>query len=324
MPHIVLLRSVHPDAIAAIQAEPGFTYEMVEDTTRENMARAMEKGEAIIVRGTPIDADFLSYSPKLQIVARHGVGYDAVNVPELTKRGIPLTVTADANALSVAEHALMLMLNIARGLKAYDANTRALKWSTKDAPVTWDLSGMTVLVVGFGRIGGRVARLCDAFGMDVVVHDPYVPMNTVKGAGFRYAKTLQEGLAQADWVTVHCPSNAENRGMVNAEFLAAMKPGARFINTARGTLVQEEALAGALKSGHVSAAGVDVFWDEPVRQDNPLLSAPNIIMTPHSAAATEQSMRRMGLSCVDSIVRHFRGDIDLDMVINKEVVRSNR
>lgn len=324
MPHVVLLRSVHPDAVAALAAEPGFTYETVEDTNRENLVRAMEKGEAIIVRGTPINADFISFSPKLSIVARHGVGYDAVDVPELTKRGIPLTVTADANALSVAEHALMLMLNIARGTKAFDANTRAFKWSTTDAPVTWDLSGMTVLVVGFGRIGGRVARLCAAFGMDVLVCDPNVPMNTVKGAGFRHVKTLQEGLAQADWVTVHCPSNAENRGMVNAEFLAAMKPGARFINTARGTLVQEEALAGALKSGHVAAAGVDVFWDEPVKQDNPLLSAPNLIMTPHSAAATEQSMRRMGLSCVDSIVRHFRGDIDLDMVINKEVIRSNR
>nr|WP_314072830.1 hydroxyacid dehydrogenase [uncultured Roseococcus sp.] len=324
MPHVALLRSVHPDAIAALEAEPGFTVEIVHDTTRENLARAMEKAEAIIVRATPIDADFLSYSPKLSIVARHGVGYDAVNVPELTKRGIPLTVTADANALSVAEHAMMLMLNIARGTKAFDANTRAFKWSTTDAPVTWDLSGMTVLVVGFGRIGGRVARLCAAFGMDVVICDPAVPMNTVKGAGFRHVKTLQEGLAQADWVTVHCPSNAENRGMVNGEFLAAMKPGARFINTARGTLVQEEALAGALKSGHIAAAGVDVFWDEPTKQDNPLLSAPNLIMTPHSAAATEQSMRRMGLSCVDSIVRHFRGDIDLDMVINKEVIRSNR
>lgn len=324
MPHVVLLRSLHPDAEAALKAEPGFTVETVHDTSRENLVKAMERGEAIIVRATPINADFLSFSPKLAIVARHGVGYDQVDVPELTKRGIPLTVTADANALSVAEHAMMLMLTIARQVQTYDANTRAFKWSSVDAPVTFDLAGMTLLVVGFGRIGGRVARLAAAFGMDVVVHDPYVAMNTVKGAGFRYAKTMQEGLAQADWVTMHCPSNAENRGMVNAEFLAAMKPGARFVNTARGTLVQEQALAAALRSGHVAAAGLDVFWDEPVTKDNPLLGVPNVVMTPHTAAATVQGMRRMGLSCVDSIIRHFKGEIDVDMVINKEVLRSNR
>ena len=324
MPHVVLLRALHPDAEARLRAEPGFTVETVHDTARDNLVRAMEKAEAIVVRATPINADFLSYAPKLALVARHGVGYDQVDVPELSKRGIPLTVTADANALSVAEHAMMLMLNLARATKPFDANTREFKWSTTDAPVTWDLSGMTVLVVGFGRIGGRVARLCAAFGMDVLVHDPAIPMNTVKGAGFRHAKTLAEGLAQADWVTLHCPSTPENRGMVDAAFLATLKPGARLINTARGTLVQEEALAAALRTGQVAAAGLDVFWEEPMSRDNPLLAAPNLVMTPHSAAGTVQGMRRMGLSAVSSIIGHFKGELDLDMVINKDVIRSNR
>jgi D-3-phosphoglycerate dehydrogenase len=323
MPHVVLLRPLHPDAEARLRAEPGFTVDTVFDTTRENLVRAMEKAESIIVRGTPINADFLSYSPALKHVARHGVGYDAVDVPELTRRGIPLTVTADANALSVAEHALMLMLTIAKQVKTFDTNTRDFKWSTTDAPTAYDLSGMTVLVVGFGRIGGRVARLCAAFGMDVLVHDPYVPMNTVKGAGFRYAKTLQDGLAEADWVTMHCPSNAENRGMVDERFLGSMKPGARLINTARGTLVKEEALAAALKSGQVGAAGLDVFWEEPVSKPNPFFDAPNVIMTPHSAAGTVQGMRRMGMSAVSSVIGFFKGDLDPDMVINKEVLRGN-
>ena len=324
MPHVVLLRSLHPDAEARLRAEPGFTVETVQDTGRENLARAMAEAEAIVVRATPIDADFLSFSPRLALVARHGVGYDQVDVAALTQRGIPLTVTADANALSVAEHAMMLMLNLARGTQQFDANTRAFKWSTTDAPVTWDLSGMTVLVVGFGRIGGRVARLCAAFGMDVLVHDPLIPMNTVKGAGFRYAKTMAEGLAQADWVTLHCPSTPENRGMVDAAFLATMKRGARLVNTARGTLVQEEALAAALRSGQVGAAGLDVFREEPLSRENPLLGLPNVVMTPHSAAGTVQGMRRMGLSAVSSIIGHFKGELDLDMVINKDVVRSNR
>jgi D-3-phosphoglycerate dehydrogenase len=322
MPHVVFLRGVHPDATARLDAEPGFTYETVDPSNPEALAAAMAKGEAIVVRATPINEEFLALSPKLSIVARHGVGYDQVDVPALTKRGIPLTVTAYANALSVAEHALMLMLNLAKQTKIFDTNTRAQKWSNVDAPVCWDLSGQTVLVLGFGRIGGRVTRLCAAFGMNVLVHDPYVARNTIIGAGFTPVK-LEEGLAAADFVTVHCPSNSETRGMVNAEFLGGMKNGARFINTARGTLVDEAALAAALHSGKIAGAGLDVFWDEPVVASNPLLGAPNTLVTPHSAAGTVQGMQRMGLSCVESIIGHFNGTLDQEMVINREVLRRN-
>lgn len=322
MPHVVFLRGVHPDAAARLDAEPGFSHEAVDPTDRAALEAAMSRGEAIVVRATPINEDFLSISPKLSIVARHGVGYDAVDVPALTKRGIPLTVTAYANALSVAEHALMLMLNLAKQTKIFDTNTRAQKWSSVEAPVCWDLSGQTVLVLGFGRIGGRVTRLCAAFGMNVLVHDPHIARNTIIGAGFTPV-TLDEGLAQADFVTIHCPSNSETRGMVNAEFIAGMKDGARFINTARGTLVDEPALAAALHSGKIAGAGLDVFWDEPVVANNPLLSAPNTLVTPHSAAGTVQGMRRMGLSCVESIIGHFNGTLDQEMVINREVLRRN-
>ena len=322
MPHVVFLRGIHPDAHARLAAEPGFTSEAVDPTNRAALEAAMSRGEAIIVRATPINEDFLSISPKLSIVARHGVGYDQVDVPALTKKGIPLTVTAYANALSVAEHAMMLMLNLAKQTKIFDGNTRAQKWSSIEAPVSWDLSGQTVLVVGFGRIGGRVARLCNAFGMRVLVCDPHIPRNTVIGAGFTPVK-LDEGLAEAHFVTVHCPSNSETRGMVNAGFLGAMRKGARFINTARGTLVDEDALAGALHSGHIAGAGLDVFWEEPVKAANPLLAAPNTIVTPHSAAGTTQGMQRMGLSAVESIIGHFNGTLDPEMVINREVLRRN-
>ena len=322
MPHVVFLRGVHPDAYARLDQEPGFTYAAVDPSDRPALEAAMAVGDAIVVRATPIDEAFLAISPKLAIVARHGVGYDQVDVPTLTKKGIPLTVTAYANALSVAEHAMMLMLNLAKQTKIFDGNTRAQKWSSIEAPVAWDLSGQTVLVLGFGRIGGRVARLCNAFGMRVLVHDPLIPRNTIIGAGFTPVK-LEEGLAEAHVVTVHCPSNSETRGMVNAEFLGAMRKGARFINTARGTLVDEAALAAALHSGHIAGAGLDVFWEEPVKASNVLLSAPNTIVTPHSAAGTVQGMRRMGLSAVESIIGHFNGTLDPEMVINREVLRRN-
>ncbi len=322
MPHVVLLRPLHPDAMARFEAEPGITVTLVPDADPARIRQVMPAAEAVVVRATRIDRDFLANAPQLRICARHGVGYDAVDVAALTERGIPLTVTPDANAISVAEHALMLMLTLSRQTVGYDARTRALRWGLTDELPCFDLFERTVLVVGFGRIGGRVARLCHAFGMRVLVHDPYVPGNTIKGAGFTPVK-LMEGLAQADIVTTHCPSNAETRGMVNRQFLAAMKPGACYVNTARGTLVDEAALAAALRSGHVAGAGLDVFHEEPMVAGNPVREAPNVVMSPHSAAGTAQGMRRMGLSCAESIISFFKGQLDPDVVINKEVLRGN-
>lgn len=323
MPHVVCLRPVHPEALEKLRSTPGVTVEVLDPVNAETIAKSVPKADAVIVRATRIDRAFLDQAPNLRIVARHGVGYDAVDVPTLTERGIPLTVTPDANAASVAEHAMMLMLNIARGTFAYDRKTRAGEWSNPPVPNTFDLGGKTVLVVGFGRIGGRVARLCQAFGMTVLVHDPYIPQNTIKGAGFIPVKVLSEGLAQADIVTTHVPSSDATRGMVNAEWFASMRKGAVYVNTARGTLVNEDALAGALTSGHLSAAGLDVFWEEPIRADNPLLKAPNVVMTPHSAAASEQGLYRMAMSCADSILACFEGRLDEDVVINREVLRRN-
>jgi D-3-phosphoglycerate dehydrogenase len=323
MPHVVCLRPVHPEALAQLRAVPGVTVEVLDPVNAETVARSMPNADAVIVRATPINREFLAHAPKLRIVARHGVGYDAVDVPALTERGIPLTVTPDANAACVAEHAMMLLLNVARQTFFYDRQTRALQWSNPPVPATFDLGGRTILVMGFGRIGGRVARLCKAFDMKVLVRDPYIPQNTIKGAGFIPVKDLQAGLAEADVVTVHLPSSAETRGIINGEFLASMKQGAVLINTARGTLVDEKALAAALTSGHLSGAGVDVLWDEPAVESNPLLQLPNIVITPHTAAATEQGLRRMALSCADSILACFDNRLDEDVVINKEVLRGN-
>src|SRR5918998_676413 len=299
MPHVLCLRPVHPEALALLRDHPGITVEVMENPTPENLA------------------------PVLPIVARHGVGYDAVDVPALTARGIPLTVTPDANAVSVAEHAMALLLSVARRVKDYDAATRALDWGPREALPTFDLAGRTLLVVGFGRIGARTARLAAAFGMRVLAYDPYVPGNTIKGAGFTPAKTLAAGLAEADAVTLHCPSNEETRRLVGREFIVAMKRGAVLVNTARGTLVDEEALAAGLRSGQVAAAGLDVFWEEPLKADMPLRDLPNVVMTPHSAAATAESVRRMSLSCADSVIAAFEGRLDPDVVINKEVLRGN-
>jgi D-3-phosphoglycerate dehydrogenase len=151
-----------------------------------------------------------------------------------------------------------------------------------------------------------------------------VPWNTIKGLGYDPVEDLHAALAEADVVTLHCPGAAENRGMVDAGFLGAMKRGAILVNTARGTLVDEAALAAALHSGQVSAAGLDVFAEEPAIAANPLLALPNVIITPHSAAGTAEGMRRMAMSCAESILAHFAGTLDPHVVVNPEVLRRNR
>lgn len=323
MPHVLCLRAIHPDAIALMKAAPGVTVEVLDPATPEAIETRIGEADAITVRLARIDAPLIAKGRKLKIVARHGVGYDAVDVPALTARGIPLTITPEANAGSVAEHALMLMLACARRVTGYDQRLRELAWGLVPDMPTVDLAGRSVLVIGFGRIGTRVAKLCSAFGMRVSVIDPAVPWNTIKGLGYTPAEDLRAALAEADVVTLHIPGSAENRGIVDAQFLGAMKPGAILVNTARGTLVDEAALAGALKSGHVSAAGLDVFVEEPAVASNPLLKLPNVIGTPHSAAGTEEGMRRMAMSCAESILACFAGTLDPHVVVNPEVLRRN-
>jgi len=322
MPHVICVRPIHEDAIARMRAEPGVTVEVLMDISPASLAKALPTADALIVRTIRIDRPFLAHCTKLRILARHGVGYDIVDVPALTERGIPLTITPEANAVSVAEHALMMMLACARKLRGYDANLRvaAPVWGGQPDLPSFDLAGKTVLVVGFGRIGTRVSKLCAAFGMTVLVRDPNVAKGSIRGLGFTPVDDAAEAAAEADIVTVHCPSNAETRQMINGPFLARMKKGAIFVNTARGTLVDEAALEGALRAGHLGAAGIDVFYEEPLEAPIPLLTAPNLIFTPHVAASTQEGLRRMAMDSAEAVLACFANNLDPDIVVNNEVL----
>ncbi len=324
MPHVICPQPIHPDALALLRGTPGVTVEVLEDRRPETLAAKLPTADGLIVRTMRVDRDLLSHCPRLRILARHGVGYDIIDVPALTERGIPLTITPEANAGSVAEHALMLMLACARRILAYDANMRLPLWGAQAGLPTFDLAGKTVLVIGFGRIGTRVARLCTAFGMRVLVRDPNVAKGSIRGLGFEPVDDAADGAAMADIVTLHLPSNEATRGMVDAAFLARMKPGAVLVNTARGTLVDQAALELALRTGHLAAAGLDVFEEEPVDAPIPLLTAPNLVMTPHVAASTAEGLRRMAMDSAAAVLAAFENRLDPDVVVNRDVLaRSN-
>lgn len=320
MTHIVVADPIHPDAIQRLRDAPGVTLDAPVEGRSTDLASRLGDAEGLIVRGTVVNEALIAQAPKLRVVCRHGVGYDLVDVPELTRRGIALMITPEANAASVAEHALMLMLAVARRVLPVDAGVRHGQWRVRGQSETFELGGRRVLILGFGRIGTRVARLCAAFGMRVTVHDPFLPAGTIRGAGYEVVKDRDAGLAAADIVSLHLPASEATRGMVDAAFLAAMKPGAVLINTARGTLLDEAALEAALRSGQLSGAGLDVLRVEPMAEPVPLLAFENLVVTPHVAASTAEGLQRMGWDAAGNVIDFLAGRVDEDAVVNREVL----
>jgi D-3-phosphoglycerate dehydrogenase / 2-oxoglutarate reductase len=270
---------------------------------------------------TPFGEAELDAGPNVRAVARHGVGYDNIDVPALTRHGVPLLVTGIANSPSVAEHALFLMLALAKRGEAFHAMVRDNRWNDRlsgELPI--DLFGKSLLVIGFGRIGTRIAKMALAIGMTVRVYDPYVEAAAVIAAGCLPEKDLDSALPRADFVTVHCPKNAETTGLLNAGRLARMKPTAYVVNTARGGIIDEPALHDALTKGLIFGAGLDVFEREPPSGDNPLLTLPNVVTAPHMAGVTKESFDRMAIAVAENLLSVIDGRPNRDNVINKEVL----
>jgi D-3-phosphoglycerate dehydrogenase len=320
MPHIVVADPIHPDGIDRLLKAPGVTLDHPGNAPAGTLSDRLRRADGLIVRGTPVNEAALTKAERLRVVCRHGVGYDLVDVPALSRRRIALMITPEANAASVAEHTLMLMLTLARRIVPVSAAIRRGEWRVRGQSNTFELGGRSVLVIGFGRIGTRVARLCTAFGMRVMVHDPYMPAGTIRGAGYEAIVERDAGLAQADFVTVHVPANDQTRGSVDAAFLSRMKPGAVFVNTARGTLVDEAALETALRSGHLAAAGLDVLRVEPMVEPVPMLALDNLLVTPHVAASTAEGLRRMAWDAAGNVVDFLAGRPDRDAIVNPEAL----
>jgi D-3-phosphoglycerate dehydrogenase len=321
MPHIIVADPIHPDGLARLESAPGITFEHPGNAPEGTLAERLRHADGLIVRGTPVDEALLKNAKQLRVVCRHGVGYDLCDVPALSRRGIAMMITTEANAASVAEHTLMLMLSIARQIVPVAQGVRRGEWRVKGQSATFELGGRSILVIGFGRIGTRVARLCTAFGMRVMVHDPYLPAGTIRGAGYEAIVDRDAGLARADFVTVHIPANDKTRGMINAAFMARMKKGAVLLNTARGTLLDEAALHDALSSGHLAGAGIDVLKVEPMVEPPPMVALDTLLVTPHVAASTAEGLRRMALDSAGNVIDYLAGNFDRDAVVNPEILQ---
>jgi D-3-phosphoglycerate dehydrogenase len=262
----------------------------------------------------------LEASKDMKVVTRIGVGYDAVDVPALSKRKVPLMVAGSANSPSVAEQALFMMLTLAKRAQEMHAVVKDGKWAGRLGVLPYDLYGKNVLIIGFGRIGTRTAKRCQALEMNVLIYDPYKPVADIKAAGCEPVPDLDAALPRADFVSIHCPKTPETVGMFNAARLKLMKPTAYLINTARGGIVDEKALYDALVSGKLAGAGLDVFEQEPPPVGHALHQLPNVIMAPHVAGVTWEAVDRMSEQTARNILSALDGEPIRQNVINQDVL----
>jgi D-3-phosphoglycerate dehydrogenase len=254
------------------------------------------------------------------VVTRIGVGYDAVDVPALSRRKIPLLVAGSANSPSVAEQALFMMLTLAKRAVEMHALVKDGKWSTRLGKLPYDLFGKTVLIVGFGRIGTRTAKRCLAMEMTVLIYDPYKSAADIKAAGCEPVADLDAALPRADFVSIHCPKTPETVAMFDAARLKRMKPSAYLVNTARGGIVNEAALYDALVSGRLAGAGLDVFEQEPPLAGHSLFELPNVIIAPHVAGVTREAVDRMSEQTARNILSVLDGEPIRQNVINQDAL----
>ena len=322
MPHRVLLcRNLHPAGLSLLEARPDIEVVTRHDPPVGEFHQLLSAADAVLCWLERVDQVALAVAPRLKVVSRYGVGFDTVDIAACTARDIPVMVVNGTNDLSVAEHAMMLMLAVARRAVHHDRHVKQGGWWDGPDPRMVDLAGRAALVVGYGRIGSRVANYCRAFQMRVMVMDPGFHPARIAADGFLPVRDLHQGLREADVVTLHCPLSPATHHLMDEAAFAALKPGAILVNTARGPVVSEAALVAALRSGRLHGAGLDVLEAEPSDAANPLYALPNVVVSPHNAASTEEGLARMARQAARNILDVLDGKRDPAFMVNGEIAR---
>jgi D-3-phosphoglycerate dehydrogenase len=299
---IIIAEKISPAAVEQLK-EPGWTI-LTADQLDGKLAEHLETADALLVRSAvQADAALLANARKLRVIGRAGVGVDNIDLDAATRQGIAVMNTPGANAVAVAEHTMGMMLAMARHLCRADALMHAGKWEKKSLQGS-ELRGKTLGIAGLGRIGMEVARRARAFGMEIVGHDPFVSVAVAKDQGIRLA-SLDELYAASDYITLHVGLTPQTAGMINAVAIKKMKKGVRLVNCARGELVQEADLVAALKEGHIAAAALDVFIEEPLK-NSPLQSMENAILTPHIGGQTYEAQEAVGVQIAQQVREYLK------------------
>jgi D-3-phosphoglycerate dehydrogenase len=312
---VLVIQAISEEALRLFDEHGDIDYEILTDTSAENIAAHVDDVDAITIRDAPLPASALANARTLRVISRHGVGYDNVPLSFCNEHKIPVTIIGDVNAVSVAEHALFLMLAVARNGTRFDRAIRVGDFGIRSRITAMELRGKTLLLVGYGRVSQEFAVRARALGMTIVVFDPFIVPSRFPEV--KFFATLADALAAADVVSLHVPLSDSTRNMIDAEALTQMKRGAILLKAARGGIVDETALVASLENGHLRGAGLDVFLREPLPADDPLLAREEIVFSPHSAALTAECLVEMGKATVRNVLAAFDGTLDPALIVNR-------
>jgi len=316
---IGLVGSIHELGWNVLRSQ-GHSIIEVTDVNASNLKKELADVSGIVLRTAQMPNEVIDACPNLQIIARHGVGYDNVDLNYLNKKKIALGVTGTANAVSVAEHVMTFFLQLTKNIHLSDELTRKGKFQEKGSlPSFFELYQKNVLILGFGRIGQAVAKRCLGFEMNVYVYDPYVSKDTIEKMGC-HSISIEDGLKLADFVSVHLPLNDKTKNFINAKNFREMKDSCVIVNTARGGIINEKDLYEALKNKKLRAAGLDVFEKEPPPSDHPLFDLSNVLLTPHNAALTLECRMRMAVEACENVSFYLQNKekLNLQNIINRK------
>jgi D-3-phosphoglycerate dehydrogenase / 2-oxoglutarate reductase len=316
MPKVLVTDAIQETGLDILTQRSDIVLDRCRDrTSEEDLIDRVVKVDAILVGTTPITERIIDAAQVLKVVSRRGVGYDNIDLTALRRRKIPLTIVGSANASTVAEHTLFFILALAKQAIAYDRATRAGNWRFRESLLAMDLLGKTLFLVGFGRVGRAVSVPAAAFGMRVMVYDPLIAEAVFDQFRVEPVKDLLYGLATCDFLSVHVPLKPETAGLIGRKEFAVMKSTAFVISTARGGVVDEDELVNALQMGLIRGAGLDVFSEEPLRPNHPLVGLENVILSPHTAALTRECAQRMDAVAAQNCLDAIDGKLDPALIV---------
>ena len=315
---VLVVQGLHEQGLEMLKKRTDIEFNVLMSDDENEILEAAKDVNGITVRTAKISSKIIEAANKLQVVSRHGVGYDSIDLVSLNNKKIPLTIAAHSNMISVSEQAMFFLLALSKNVFYYDDFTRKGDWTNRWDVKAWDLAKKNILVIGFGRIGSNFVKRALAFDMNVYVYDPYVEKEKVKISGAVLVDNISENLSKMDAVTLHCPKNDETTDLFTKQEFDLMKKSSFIINCARGGILNEEDLYEALINKKIAGAGLDVFDVEPTPSSNPLFKLKNVILSPHIAGVTVESTLRMATETVQNVL-----DV-LDDKINQSVVVNNK
>jgi D-3-phosphoglycerate dehydrogenase len=316
MKKIAVIEKIHKDGLDLLQKNPNYTYELITDVSEENLIKKLPNFDACTLRITRLDEKILKHCPNLKVISRHGVGYDNVDLKYIKKNNISLLITATANAVAVAEHVLSMFLSLSKSIINYDSEVRAGNFKKNANKIqTFELLNKNILIAGFGRIGKKLISRCLAFDTKVYIFDPYVDKEVIKKHGGIKIDNIEDGLQNADYVSLHMPLTPETKNLINYSVIKKMKKNSIIVNTARGGIINENDLEKALNENLIFGAALDVFSKEPIENNNPLINNRKVILSPHSATFTDECTSRMSIETTKNIIDFFENKLDKSMFV---------